>query len=269
MCGTAISYNLPEGPFVSNGETEIRCHEGILISSRRLADDLQPFVESLLLPQEYKIMIVGHSLGAASAAMLGIFLRSRISKLRKDDTLLQVLAFASPPNLDLANALDCRSFCITIVNNCDVIPRCNLSPLLVTVEVLKVIHQRLRDKGLVANNLQTTIALLRQLKQGTDGDMLLSASEFTKAIDDAVEKIGWDDEEHLYVPGKVIIMYDLWEKEVEQDLTEIDFAADEAVITDGTAKVLRYIEFDERMVEDHLVWPYGRSLGQLLNITTD
>ena len=51
--------------------------------------------------------------------MVAVFLRSRIEKLRNDNDgkLLSVLAFASPPSLDLASALACEKFCLTVVNN--------------------------------------------------------------------------------------------------------------------------------------------------------
>lgn len=56
-CGLAASYTL-DAPFVKKGGTEIRCHEGILISSLRMADDLQAFVEELILPSGYEIIIL-------------------------------------------------------------------------------------------------------------------------------------------------------------------------------------------------------------------
>jgi hypothetical protein len=61
-CGNVITYKLP-GPFVEGGKTEIRCHEGILLSAERLADDIQPFIEDFVLPTDYDILVTGHSLG--------------------------------------------------------------------------------------------------------------------------------------------------------------------------------------------------------------
>ena len=118
LCGASVPFEL-DGPFVKDSPTSIRAHDGILLSSKKLTDDLQPLIENLLLPQGYKIQLVGHSLGAACAAMVAVFLRSRIEKLRYDNNgkLLSVLAFASPPSLDLASALACERFCLTVVNN--------------------------------------------------------------------------------------------------------------------------------------------------------
>ena len=72
MCGAAVPYEL-DAPFVKDGPTSIRAHDGILLSSKKLTEDLQPLIENLLLPQGYKIQIAGHSLGAAAAAMVGVF----------------------------------------------------------------------------------------------------------------------------------------------------------------------------------------------------
>jgi len=275
MCGAAVSYELSE-PFVFRGNTTIRAHDGVLISSRRLADDLEPLVRDLLLPQGYKIQIYGHSLGAAGATLLSIFLRSRIPMLRLDDKSLRVFAFASPPNLDLGSALACRPFVTTIVNNCDVIPRCNVSPLQVNIEVLKVINDKLKEKGLKMSGIKSCAALLRKLQEGEDGEMLLSAEELTNAINSGIEKVGLEDEDHLYVGGDVVLMYDLWENEVDKnverkeddnDEKDSEECAEKAVITDGTARALRYIELGEgtRLIDDHMAVSYRLGLRTIVS----
>lgn len=118
MCGAATEMQLDHGSFVPNGPTTTRAHEGSLLSTQRLANDSQPLVEQLLVPQGYQIVLVGHSLGAAPAALLGILLRSRIPQLQQPcdqhaqicelstpnnhhPPKLQVYAFASRPTLDL------------------------------------------------------------------------------------------------------------------------------------------------------------------------
>jgi TfoX/Sxy family transcriptional regulator of competence genes len=45
-------------------------------------------------------------------------------------------------------------------------------------------------------------------------------------------------------------------------------AAERAHVTDGTSKVLRYIEVDSRMVNDHLSPAYRSSITALLSNTT-
>jgi hypothetical protein len=50
-----------------------------------------------------------------------------------------------------------------------------------------------------------------------------------------------------------------------------DHVADTAVVCDGTAKALQYIEFDSRMLDDHMTQDYKdsiRSVLSSLNATT-
>jgi len=325
MCGAAISYDLPDGPFITGGPTTIRAHEGVLLSSRRLADNLQPLVEKLLIPAGCRIVVVGHSLGAAAAALLAVLLQSRLPALRPSSRetaassetppLVQVYAFASPPTLDLQSAQACESFVTTIVNNCDVIPRCNVGPVLVTMELLKTIHEQLvrlkqqdeEEQGPEARKrlkffagVSSTWKFLRrfrrQLRKSRSSDtsdddddlpLVMTSEELAEAIDQALDKVGFneEDQDQLYVPGKVVLMYNLWEEESKyhrraqlaaknkgtnpKDLKEYDYSGDRAVITKPTAKVLRYLEFDGRMVQDHMAPSYKSSLKALCSSGAD
>ena len=276
MCGAAVDCEL-EASFVRGGPTSIRAHDGILLSSRKLADNLQPLVENLLIPQGYRIQLVGHSLGAASAAMVAVFLRSRIDRLRNDDAgrLLSVLAFASPPNLDLASALACKPFCTTIVNNVDVIPRSNIAPLLSSIEVMKDVNDRLKEKGMAADSIKNAATLFKKLGEGKNGDLIMTADELTVAVNASITKVGLDDPNHLYVAGNVYLLYDDWEEEIkrgkaagsnENETEEMEpylFCADHAVSTDCTAIPLRSIEWDGRLIDDHMAWAYRNSLKHL------
>lgn len=64
-CGQAVTHKL-DAPFVEGGSKEIRCHEGVVLAAERLAKDLEVVVEELLLPNDYKLLITGHSLGTFS-----------------------------------------------------------------------------------------------------------------------------------------------------------------------------------------------------------
>lgn len=276
MCSAAVDCEL-DAPFVRGGPTSIRAHDGILLSSRKLADDLQPLVENLLIPQGYQIQLVGHSLGAASAAMVAVFLRSRIGKLRNDDTgkLLSVLAFASPPNLDLASALACKPFCTTIVNNVDVIPRSNIAPLLSSIEVMKAVNNRLTKKGMAADSIKNAATLFTKLGEGKDGELLMTADELNSEVNASMAKVGLDDPNHLYVAGNVYLLYDDWEGEIKhgnaagsnetgsEDTEQNLICADHSVLTDCTAIPLRFIEWDGRLIDDHMAWAYRNSLKHL------
>jgi hypothetical protein len=298
MCGAAVAVEL-ERPYRQYADdttsaTAFRAHEGILIGTRRLATDLQRFVENLLLPQGYQIIICGHSLGAASAALLAVLLRSQIPELQKYDTpegasnrLMQAYAFASPPILDLQNALDTAPFITTVVNNCDIITRCNIAPLAATVDVLKMMNEKLVEttndprkkmKSWAFWNKKEKDDYSKQEKHESDAKLLQDADELSKAVTKATKAVLMDaNEDHLYVPGKVVLMYDEWGKkkgdmgmdsgssstdDVESAFPEC--AADSAVICDGTAKALQYIEFDGRMLDNHMTKDYKDSLRSVL-----
>jgi hypothetical protein len=295
MCASAVEYNLTN-PFFEGGSNKLRCHEGVYISSLRLAEELLPIIQNLLLPSGYKIDIVGHSLGAGCAAILSILLRSSIPSLRESDDILKVYAFASPPVLDLDSAIGCSSFVTTVVNNCDVIPRANISPLMATMSLLRSVNKRLRERKLDMSNFQSTIAFLNKIREGKYGEMLMNADEFATELDDALERADVRDIDDLYVPGKVVVMYDLWDMEQQSELYQqgkqgniINIlkdwshlvqganmhpkdgdlkhvsAAKEAILCDGTCKVLRLIELDGRLLDDHMVPNYRSSINYILS----
>ena len=294
MCASSIEYNITR-PFYEGGSDTLRCHEGVFISSQRLSEDLLPVIKNLLLPSGYKIVIAGHSLGAACSTILAILLQSSIPSLR-DSSNLKVWAFASPPVLDLNSALGCSSFVTTVVNNCDVVPRSNICPLVVTVSLLRAINQKLKEQNLDMSDFKSTLSFLNKIKEGKDGDMLMDADDISLKIDNAIKKEELQDPDHLYVPGKVIVMYDLWEKEMQKNQDkgddEKDFSntlkdwlqmaedtdmhsseahmenittAEDAILCDGTGKALRFVELDGRLLDDHMAPQYRSSISNILS----
>jgi hypothetical protein len=295
-CAAAVDVNL-DGPYYKYGEesknataTTLRAHEGVMIGTRRLANDLRPFVENLLLPQGYKLVIVGHSLGAAASALLGILLRSQIPDLQQYDTreepsneLMQIYAFASPPTLDLDNALKVRSFVTTVVNNCDIVTRCNVSPLQATIDVLKDVAEKLeKSKEFEKKNTKgrwkfwkKNISGGKEEKrdEGEKEELVQEANDLMETIGNATTTITKNaDDDHLYVPGKVVLLYDEWgtnQTTVVKDAsgnTTMEFedhVADRAIVCDGTARPLQYIEFDTRMLEDHMTEDYKNSIQKV------
>ena len=105
----------------------------------------------------------------------------------------------------------------------------------------------------------------------------MTPEELAAAFHNALETVGYNenDPDQLYVPGDVVLMYDLWTEEVEfkkkqanDDEAEYDYSADRVVRTMPTAKVLRYIEVDQRLLEDHMAPSYKASLRALAGNTT-
>jgi len=169
-------------------------------------------------------------------------------------------AFASPPVLDHDSALACSDFVTTIVNNADVIPRASLSNLMIFLEFLKTVSEKLEEKGLSPNTVGSARAFLRSMSMsnGDDGkggvEMFMTADEIRSGVDAAAEKVDLRDPDHLYVPGRVLLMYDLWSK--TSNITVANDAgiaaevrtAEKLLVTDGTSKILRLIEMDDRMI---------------------
>jgi len=233
-------------------------------------------------------------------SILGILLRSRFPQLMEQTEgreRLRVLAFASPPVLDLDSALACASFTTTIVNNADVIPRASLSNLVITMNFLKTVYRKLEEKGLAPRDFNSTAAFLKKIAQGHDGELIMTPQEMRQGWEEASELVGLRDPNHLYVPGRVIHMYDLWSKpdygakredkddvgakskvvvppyenENDNDPLALQLPLDPLLrpaerfhITDGASDALRVIEFDPRMISDHLSQAYRSSIRTLL-----
>jgi hypothetical protein len=134
----------PNDPFSgSNDEREIRCHEGILAAALKLLGDVEDAINQLALNAGYTVKIVGHSLGAGTAALLGILLRTRGDDRMRDPDFLHVWAFASPPVLDIASSLDAKSFITTVVNKRDLVPRCSIANLKIVTTILSNLAKEL------------------------------------------------------------------------------------------------------------------------------
>jgi hypothetical protein len=165
---------------------------------------------------------------------------------------VQVLAFASPPVLDHDAALACKVFCTTIVNNSDVIPRASVCNLMIMVEFLKLVGEKLEEKGMSPTDFESTGAFIRMLTKGSDGQLLMTQDEIREGMRQSTQKVQLKDPDHLFVAGKVLHMYDLWSKKVsptDNDNTEGEVRTAERLrITDGTSSMLQYIEMDERMI---------------------
>jgi hypothetical protein len=305
-CGSVVPYTCPHGPFVNHKgpTTTIHCHEGILLAAQKLFQDVETVMEELFLPNQYHIVITGHSLGAGVSTLLGILLRSRFPALRDDTNKgtkrLQVLAFASPPVVDYETSLACTSFCTTIVNNSDIIPRSSLANLVVMMEFLKILNHKLEVKGFKPTNFTSAGKFLNMLvstnTSSSENDMIMSADEIKQGMEDAFEKVDMTDPDHLYVAGTVFHMYDLWSKtgydqeveatiekealdkaqeggggsgsihqsEAEKDLSNVR-TAEKVYKGQGISNVLRFIELDARMLTDHLSPAYRSSLRTLLS----
>lgn len=278
-CCASTTRKTLERSFVVNDDSlkEISAHDGILISAISLAKDLKPFVKDLFLPLQYRLCLCGHSLGAGVAILAGVLLRSQYPELITNDRV-RVMAFASPPVLNHKAASACSSFTTTIVNNSDVITRASLNNVEVLLQILSDIQEKLVETGMNPVDMQSTAAYLSKIREGAGGEMLMTKEEGFDVLNQAQKGVSIDDPDHLYVPGKVILLYRKWQdrKKRKEELEAMEKAANEkgekfsekeavkeqdplpvyCVHTDGIADPLRLIEIDDDMVKDHLCGAY-------------
>lgn len=242
VCGVPVRYNLTtttfDGRSSDSDTTLLSCHEGILDASLALLEDVQPIVEHLFLPAGYRVLLVGHSLGAGCACLLGWMLRSRLPALRRlydfgGELSLQVVAFAPPPMLSWEAAAATATFTTSVVNNDDVIPRASLSNLVSLLRFLVIINARLEERGLCPAGFHGAVTLLKRvlvhgLSNGGDDseiEAVMTAQEIFDGLNEArcsedldpIESMqaAKEDMDHLFVPGKVIVLY---EKHVQEDV---------------------------------------------------
>jgi hypothetical protein len=284
-CAATVPYELEHSFAALDSKVkEIRCHEGILISSKRLAKELATFVKDLFIPLEYKLLLCGHSLGAGAASLTAVLLRSQYPDLIERDAV-EVKAFASPPVLDHNSALASLSFITTIVNNSDIITRSSLANVEVLLKILSGIQDKLVEAGIDPVDYQSTRAFLTKLRDGAGGDMLMTTEEGYEALGKAQTDVAVDDPDHLYVPGRVLLMYGRWqdklkfaeekkakeeaqkEKGTEEEKEESPTPAPPTfcVLTNGITASLRLIEIDEDLVADHLIASYQKRVNGFLN----
>ena len=193
---------------------DIRCHQGILICAIRLVNTIQAFIKSHVIDDEYRLLLCGHSLGAGVACLAAVVLRSRLPLLA-DATVnrkMKVVAFASPPILDHDSAVASSSYTTTIVNNSDVIPRSSMANLAIFLEFLREVSSRLQEKGLAPTNPITTAAFISKITTDVtrDDDLLMTLDEVQTAMEKAHHCIELRNPDHLYVPGRVLVLCEKW-----------------------------------------------------------
>ena len=279
-------------------------HEGILHCARQLLTEIDFLIQEYAVERGYDVVCTGHSLGAGAAALLAVLIRGRYECLthpkavesNEDGETMQVeriraVTFASPPVLDGTSALNCRKYVTSVVNNSDIVTRSSLSNLDAFLTVLEAVGGRLADAGMrpspYGDNpsdsashqpgaITSLISLLKKLSEGADGDLLLSADQMERILDEsasdmAVEQSGvggnyWADEfgHLLFVPGRVLLLHEPWGQRFRESSTGADAADVHARWTDGTSDALKSFDVGARgrLVADHLTSSYQRSLSR-------
>ncbi|KAG7359924.1 lipase class 3 [Nitzschia inconspicua] len=259
-----------------DGDNYIRCHEGILHSARHVMVEIGPFLRDYLMECQYRVVFCGHSLGAGTAVVAATLLRSRYPQLFLNDDhhrRIHVYAFAPPPVLDYDSAIAASSFCTTFVYNADLVSRLNISNLVVALACLQKVQCKLIEEDLNPTNPVTTMKFFNKLREGLQGRPLISLSEFHDTISNTHADLALRRPEHLFLPGRVLLIYNPWIGDNEDDdddsssstinctqkLGPSDWKCVETV---GTSSVFQSLEIDGlRCFTDHLTSSYFEAMG--------
>jgi hypothetical protein len=241
-------------PHSLDDNQDIIVHEGIFTAATMVADDLLDFIQQLILPQKLKVVITGHSLGAGTACLLGIILKSRIPNIG-----LEVVAFATPAVLNYKACVACSDFCTSVVNNSDMVPRLSISNVLVMNHGLVEINRRLEDKGLSPDSLRKAYLYAADLMK-LDEDTLMTVEELDSLFLEIHSKDSLEDDHDLYVPGKVVALYECGAAKGPDESIVV-----ESVVVDGSMKMLRQIERTTSMIADHFCDYYEKNLDGLIS----
>jgi hypothetical protein len=250
IIGKAVPHSI-EG--ANESQHDIRCHEGMYVAANMMLDDTLHLLEHLFLPQNYQLIICGHSLGAGVSSLLGMFVKEKLPELK-----LQVYAYATPACLSYQAALGCDDYITSVVNNNDCVPRLSLLNVRLMNKLFIRLDQKLQEKGLSPDDFRTAKNYLQDLMK-IDKDLLLSPKELTDFLDqEIVESNEHKDEAfqdiQLFVPGRVV---SIW-----------NHTSDESVVGGraghGGMQVLRQVFVESNMVSDHGIISYRKNLEHLL-----
>lgn len=95
-------------------------HRGMAVAARGLVSKISHLIKGAAAPGA-EVAIVGHSLGAGTASLLGILLQEELPKHN-----IKSFAFATPAVLNLDGAKACASGVTSVVLQDDVVPRASL-----------------------------------------------------------------------------------------------------------------------------------------------
>jgi hypothetical protein len=188
---------------------EIRCHEGMLTAANKLCDDLEDAIKNVAIRDGYMTKIVGHSLGAGTAALVGILLRTReTNEILRDPKCLHVWAFACPAVLDMESARESKSFITSVVNKSDVVPRCSIANLKVLTTLLCEVAKDMQEK-----NDGKRVSGFSGMKKANDMSSENSEKELpiemlTEFVKKSQSDVDVENRDHLYVPGEVVLLYE-------------------------------------------------------------
>ncbi|KAL3531245.1 hypothetical protein ACH5RR_010567 [Cinchona calisaya] len=95
-----------------------------------LRHEMETIRKCLEKHEGFRLRLVGHSLGAATASLLAIMLHKKSTKeLGFDPEIVSAIGFATPPCVSKELAENCSNYVTTVVMQDDIIPRLSVSSL--------------------------------------------------------------------------------------------------------------------------------------------
>lgn len=161
-------------------------HSGVLRSARNLFQRVRDVALAAVRENDgFEVMVTGHSLGAATAAVLATIMRD-------DPDFPRAVAFSFAPlpcmSLEIAEMMD--EFVVTVVNGPDIVPRLSVAVLLPYIATVRYVNELSpRRKAMVALGLRS---------------MAVNWEDLTRRNAEIVAELQKHHEgRRLYIPGKV------------------------------------------------------------------
>lgn len=180
---------------------------------------------------------------------------------------LRVVAFATPAVLNFDACVASATFCTSVVNNSDIVPRASVSNMVIMNQFMVQVQSKVKGKYSdhfykIAKNTKAFYRNITDLMK-TDEETIMTADEWDAFFDETHRTTA--EKDNLYVPGKVICLYEQDPDTKAATGTDDDDEAAAAaaaavtpqekkyggVVADGGMKMLRQFEMTPTMVSDH------------------
>ncbi|CAN6203870.1 unnamed protein product [Urochloa humidicola] len=187
--------------------------------------------------KDYKLRLVGHSLGGASAALLAIMLRKKSKEeLGFSPDIISAVGYGTPPCISKEAAESCASYVSTVVLQDDIIPRLSAASLArLRNEILKtdwvsvLEKEDLRHIVDIVTNAKLVVSSIQDVARKLgDYAKIVSAStnsDVAKAPDDSTKVLSSDTDD-VFVPDDLFLPGTLYY--LQRDIENINGVEDES-----------------------------------------
>eukprot|EP01062_Namystynia_karyoxenos_P008393 TRINITY_DN12953_c0_g1_i1.p1 TRINITY_DN12953_c0_g1~~TRINITY_DN12953_c0_g1_i1.p1 ORF type:complete len:514 (+),score=141.26 TRINITY_DN12953_c0_g1_i1:75-1616(+) len=130
----------------------------------QLVTELRAVCTDLFVAQGYSVLVVGHSLAGACAAIVAMLLRQE-GQLQS----VRALCYGPPPALDRASALACKGYVTSVVLQADCIPRGSAAAIRVSAAALSGVSKMLSSSG-EGRTKSKIVDIFREAARGVAAD---------------------------------------------------------------------------------------------------